>query len=99
MNHTFQPDSQALHGQLYDSPLDSSLWRLEDANGAILAYGGLIHDASAVKLKKGSYSVKALLRHPDRAQLEAVKDLPLMLRWVWSCVQNLNFFRFYVKML
>ena len=41
--------------------------------------GGLIHDANSVKLMKGSYKVKALLRHPERGQLESVKDLPMLL--------------------
>ena len=55
------------------------IWRLESSTGSVLSYGGLIHDASAVKLKGGSYTVSVLLRHPDPAQLSALKDLPLML--------------------
>lgn len=39
----------------------------------------MIHDASAVSLKKGTYSVDVLLRHPERSQLEAIKDVPLLL--------------------
>jgi len=78
------PRVQSLHDQLYDSPLDSMLWRLQDANGATLAYGGAIHDAPAKKLKKGSYTVDLLLRHPDPAQLEALKNLPLLLRFPLS---------------
>ena len=73
------PRVQSLHAQLYDSPLDSMLWRLQDANGATLQYGGAIHDATPTKLGKGSYVVDLLLRHPDRAQLSSLKDLPLML--------------------
>uniref|UniRef100_A0A7S3WM75 tripeptidyl-peptidase II n=1 Tax=Emiliania huxleyi TaxID=2903 RepID=A0A7S3WM75_EMIHU len=71
---------QSLHEQLYDAPLDSMLWRLDDANGQTLQYGGAMHDAAETKLKKGSYSVSVLLRHPDRAQLTALKELPLLLR-------------------
>jgi tripeptidyl-peptidase-2 len=74
------PRVQSLHQQLYDSPLDSMLWRLQDADGAILAYGGAMHDAKAVDLKKGSYTVSLLLRHPDRSQLNALAHLPLLLR-------------------
>ena len=48
------PRVQSLHDQLYDSPLDSLLWRLQDANGATLRWGGMIHDAASTKLKKGS---------------------------------------------
>ena len=43
-------------------------------------YGGLIHDAEPVKLRKGKYKVSVLLRHPEPAQLEALKDLPLSLK-------------------
>lgn len=46
----------------------------------MLAHGGAIHDATAVKLKKGSYSVRLLLRHPDPALLASLKHLPLLLR-------------------
>jgi len=74
------PRVQSLHAQLYDSPLDSLLWRLQDANGATLAYGGAIHDARPTRLQKGSYSVDLLLRHPQRSQLDALKNMPLMLR-------------------
>jgi len=73
------PRVQSLHAQLYDSPLDSMLWRLQDANGATLRYGGAIHDAASTKLGKGKYVVDLLLRHPDRAQLARLKDLPLLL--------------------
>ena len=39
-----------------------------------------MHDAAETKLKKGSYAISVVLRHPDRAQLTALKDLPLLLR-------------------
>ena len=74
------PRVQSLHNQLYDSPLDSFIWRLEDAHGQPLQYGGAMHDASPTKLKKGSYTLSLLLRHTERAQLTALKDLPMMLR-------------------
>jgi len=74
------PRVQSTHTQLYDSPLDSQLWQMLDANGAVLAYGGAVHDAPAIKLKKGSYTVKLLLRHPDASLLAKFKDLPLLLR-------------------
>ena len=74
------PRVASLHEQLYDSPLDSMLWRLESAGtGAIHAYGGLIHDAAPIKLRKGSYVVSMLLRHPDPAMLKALEELPLLL--------------------
>jgi len=74
-----RPRVEALHHQLYDSPVDSALWRLQDASGAILAYGGLIHDAPAVELPKGKYTLLLLLRHVERGQLEQLKDLPVLL--------------------
>ena len=55
------------------------LWRLEAARGAVHAYGGLIHDADAVALREGRYTLSLLLRHVDRQALAAVKDLPLLL--------------------
>ncbi|KAL1508071.1 hypothetical protein AB1Y20_007665 [Prymnesium parvum] len=74
------PRLAPLHDQLYDSPLDSMLWRLEDSNGQPLKYGGAMHDASDTPLKKGEYTLSVLLRHPERGQLAALKDLPLLLR-------------------
>ena len=80
------PRVQSLHDQIYDSPLDSMLWRLDSADrsggggGAVLAYGGAMHDTSSVKLRKGKYTLSLLLRHPLPSQLEALKDLPMMLR-------------------
>lgn len=75
------PRVASLHQQLYDSPLDSLLWRLEAADtGAILDYGGAIHDARSSKLRKGKYKVSLLLRHPEPSQLDALKDLPLLLK-------------------
>ena len=44
--------------------------RLQDSRGAVLAHGGEIHDARAVPLTKGSYTVSLLLRHPDPATLQ-----------------------------
>ncbi|KAH8044016.1 tripeptidyl-peptidase [Aureococcus anophagefferens] len=38
------PRAEALHAQLYDSPLDGAVWRLKDANGRVVDHGGLIHD-------------------------------------------------------
>ena len=74
------PRLASLHYQLYDSPVDSMLWRLDHGStGEILAYGGLIHDAEPVNLKGGSYVLRVLLRHPQPAQLTALKDLPLLL--------------------
>jgi hypothetical protein len=74
-----RPRVEALHHQLYDSPLDSTLWRLQDASGSVLAYGGLIHDAPAVELPKGKYTLLLLLRHVERGRLDALKDLPVLL--------------------
>jgi len=75
------PHVKALHDQLYDSPVDSMLWRLEDAvTGAVRGYGGAIHEAKPIKLRKGKYKVSLLLRHPEPSQLEALKHLPLLLK-------------------
>ena len=73
------PRLQSLHQQLYDSPLDSLLWRLENADRAVLGHGGAIHDSAAIKLRKGKYKLSVLLRHPSPSQLEALKDLPMLL--------------------
>lgn len=74
------PRVASLHHQLYDSPLDSMIWRLEDSNGQALRYGGAMHDAEETPLKKGTYTISVLLRHTSRAQLTALKDLTLLLR-------------------
>ena len=69
----------ALFSQLYDSPLDSMIWRLDDGRGATLAHGGAMHDSSPVSLKPGAkYKASVLLRHPDAAQLEKLKDTLLL---------------------
>ena len=75
------PRVAALHEQLYDSALDSMLWKLETADtGAVIGWGGLIHDSDPLKLRKGKYKVSVLLRHTAPSQLEALKDLPLLLK-------------------
>lgn len=88
-----QPRVASLHNQLYDSPLDSMLWRLENSvTGALIRYGGAMHDAPAVDLRKGSYAVKLLLRHPDPAQLKALEDVPLLLTFKLSKPLDLKVF-------
>ena len=74
------PRVAQLHWQLYDSPLESLLWRLADSNGSILAYGGLIHDPQPISLTKGTYKLSMLLRHPDTSFLDKLKNLPVQLR-------------------
>ena len=74
-----RPSVPSLFNQLYDSPLDSQLWALEDSNSQILGFGGAIHHANPVALKKGDYSVTLLLRHPNRFVLDKIKDIPLEL--------------------
>ena len=36
-----------------------------------------MHHVEAVSLKKGNYTIKALIRHPKRSVLEQMKDLPV----------------------
>lgn len=74
-----RPSVPSLFNQIYDSPLDSQLWALEDSNSQILAYGGAIHHADPVALKKGDYSITLLIRHPTRGVLEKMKDIPVEL--------------------
>jgi len=71
-----RPSVPSLFDQIYDSPVDSQLWSLEDENSQILQYGGAIHHADPVPLKKGEYTVALLLRHPNRSVLERMKDVP-----------------------
>jgi len=76
------PRIPSLFRQLYDSPVDSQLWILQDANGKVLGYGGCIHDASPITLTtKVTANYKLFLRiaHPSRKVLEELKDLPLRL--------------------
>ncbi len=74
------PSVPSLFNQLYDSPLDSQLWVLKDNNLRILAYGGAMHHADSVSLKKGDYTLSLLLRHPNRNVLEQMKDVPCQLK-------------------
>jgi len=71
-----QPSVPSLFNQLYDSPMDSQLWALEDSNGQIVGCGGAMHHES-VSLKKGEYTISLLLRHPDRFVLDQMKNVPL----------------------
>ena len=76
------PRIPSLFHQIYDSPVDSQLWMLQDSNGKVLGYGGSVHEASAVSLNtKGGADYKLSLRisHPSRNVLEQLKDLPLRL--------------------
>jgi tripeptidyl-peptidase-2 len=70
------PSIPSLFNQLYDSPLDSQLWVLKDSNSRVLGFGGAMHHADSVSLKKGDYNMSLLLRHPNRSLLEALKDIP-----------------------
>ena len=72
-----RPCVTSLFYQIYDSPVDSQLWVLEDSNGQVLSYGSCMHHAGSKKLKKGTYTVKLLLRHPSRATLEKLKHIPI----------------------
>jgi len=71
-----RPSFPSLFSQLYDSPIDSQLWSLEDGNGQILGYGSSMHHAESTSLKKGNYTINLLLRHPNRSVLDQVKDIP-----------------------
>jgi len=73
------PSIPSLFHQLYDSPLDSQLWVLKDANSQVLTYGSSMHSASPTTLSKGDYSLTLLLRHVDRNVLEQMKDVPCQL--------------------
>ena len=70
------PSFPSLFNQLYDSPLDSQLWALEDSYSQILGYGGGIHHTNPVSLKKGDNTLTLFLRHPGRYLLRQMKDIP-----------------------
>jgi len=72
----FRPSFPSLFNQLYDSPVDSQLWSLEDSQSQTLTFGGAVHHVQPVSLKKGDYSICLLLRHPNRSVLEQMKDVP-----------------------
>jgi tripeptidyl-peptidase-2 len=74
------PSVPSLFNQLYDSPLDSQLWVLKDSNSQVLGYGGALHQADSVSLKKGDYTLSLLLRHPSRNLLEQMKDIPCQIK-------------------
>ena len=84
------PSIPSLFHQLYDSPLDSQIWVLEDSNRQVLAYGGSMHPASAVALEKGDYKLTYYTRHPSRQVLEQVKDVPLQLSFALSDKDSLD---------
>jgi tripeptidyl-peptidase-2 len=71
-----RPSFPSLFNQLYDSPVDSQIWSLQDNNAKMITYGSCMHHASPTSLKKGDYTVSLLLRHPRRSTLDQMKDLP-----------------------
>ncbi|CAB9511098.1 Tripeptidyl-peptidase 2 [Seminavis robusta] len=76
------PRIPSLFHQIYDSPIDSQLWVLEDKNGKILGYGSCMHEAAAVSLASkpgGEYKLTFRTGHPKRSVLEQLKDIPLRL--------------------
>jgi tripeptidyl-peptidase-2 len=76
------PRIPSLFLQIYDSPVDSQLWMLQDKNGKVLGYGGSIHEAAAITLNSkpgGEYKLTLRISHPNRSVLEQLKDLPLRL--------------------
>jgi tripeptidyl-peptidase-2 len=71
-----RPSFPSLFNQLYDSPLDSQIWSLSDANSKIIGYGSSMHHASPMSLVKGDYNIMLLLRHPNYSVLDQMKDIP-----------------------
>lgn len=73
------PCISSLMNQIYDSPLDSQIWVLQNSHDQVLGYGGAIHQADSISLSKGTYNITLHLRHPNRALLQQLKDLPCKL--------------------
>jgi tripeptidyl-peptidase-2 len=73
------PSFPSIFQQLYDSPLDSNIWVLQDSNTQTISFGGSMHHAKAVALAKGDYTLSLFVRHPSRQLLEQVNDMPLQL--------------------
>jgi len=71
-----RPSFPSIFNQIYDSPVDSQIWSLQDNNAKMITYGSCMHHASPTSLKKGDYTVSLLLRHPSRSTLDQMKDIP-----------------------
>ena len=71
-----RPSFPSLFNQLYDSPIDSQIWSLQDANAKMITFGSCMHHSSPTSLKKGDYTISLLLRHPSRSTLDQMKDIP-----------------------
>ena len=71
-----RPSFPSLFNQLYDSPVDSQLWSLEDSQSQTLTFGGAVHQVQPVSLKKGDYRICLLLRHSERSTLEKLTNIP-----------------------
>lgn len=71
-----RPSIPSLFNQLYDSPVDSQIWSLQDSNSKIISYGSSMHHATSSSLKAGDYTISLLLRHPNPSVLEQMKDIP-----------------------
>ncbi|OQS04901.1 tripeptidyl-peptidase [Thraustotheca clavata] len=65
------PEISLVNGRLYESPFDGMMLMIFDANKKYMG----VSDAfpRSIQLKKGSYTLRAQLRHQDPSVLEALK--------------------------
>jgi len=66
--------ARSLYDVLYDSPFESQLWMLFDANKQLMGVGDALHEYDAT-VPKGKYTVKLFVRHDARALLDKLKAL------------------------
>ena len=64
---------------LYESPLDSQLWQIFDANKRFLGAGEAFPERYQLKLNKGEHTVILQFRHESEALLEKLQDQILLL--------------------
>lgn len=71
-----RPTLPMLNRYVYDGEMEAQMYMVTDGNRRLLSTGDIYPEE--VKLKKGDYTLRLLLRHDDAATLDALRALPLV---------------------
>ncbi|XP_024527545.1 tripeptidyl-peptidase 2 [Selaginella moellendorffii] len=73
----YTPRFPALNGRVYDNEFESQFYMIYDANKRVLSMGDVY--PKGVKLSKGEYTIRLLIRHDNSSFLEKLKKAVLFI--------------------